>query len=334
MRAGIGRLVVPVADDAANEGLAAAVAAAGRVIGLEVLRPDDPARTPKLGIDDAVIAAGFPAALRPHLAAACQAGLRVAWFGEPMPRVRPGMPVPAAPGLVARLPVGPLGRLPLPAALGDARTAALVERNRWHNLRDALSLVPVAGRLVPTSGDREAVLRAHGAPSVRRVPFGYHPLVAGPLWEREDRDIDVLVLASRTGRGADTRMRRTAAVLRALPARYRRQVVEGVWGAERDALLCRARVILDVHRAPGNFAGLRYLLAGAAGAVHAGDPTDAPEPFVPGEHVLEADLAGLPAALCALLDDERARRRMVSAMRTLLEGELRMERMVEAVLAP
>jgi hypothetical protein len=92
-------------------------------------------------------------------------------------------------------------------------------------------------------------------------------------------------------------------------------------------------VVLDVHRVPGNFIGLRLLLALAAGAAVVTEPMDDPHPFVPGQHFIAAPLARMPDELEAILRDEPRRRRIVEAGQALIAGPLTMASSLRAVLA-
>ena len=147
------------------------------------------------------------------------------------------------------------------------------------------------------------------------------------------RDIAVTVI----GRGLRMRSSRRARILaRLLPAIERLGPVvlaDGVWGTERDAILRRTRIVLDVQNAAGNFGGLRFLTALAAGAVLVTDTVDDPFPFEPGIDHVEAPVDGLAAAIAALLDDEPRRLAMVAAGQARLVGDLAMRCSLERVLA-
>jgi hypothetical protein len=110
-------------------------------------------------------------------------------------------------------------------------------------------------------------------------------------------------------------------------------VAQDVWGADRNALLRRSRVVLNVQRVPGNFIGTRLILALAAGAVVVTDPMDDPHPFVPGVHYVEAPLGSVLDEAVALLADEPRRRRIVEAGQALLTREVSMPRSLARVLA-
>lgn len=289
---------------------------------------------------DVLIAVGLPqyyeAVLRDR-----ESGTRaIAWFGEPLPR---GASLGGSVPLAARRVVGrtlgavhrPLRRLramPLPVPLAAARAAAYIERERQANLEAAGRSSDLVDLVVTTSHDRKAELVRHGV-DARVVPFGYHERFAGSIVPSTvARDVDVVSIGSGLD-WASRRARGTKATLEALGPRLRVATPERAWGDERHALLSRARVMLDVHRAPGNFVGLRLLLALTAGVALVTEPLDDPRPFVPGVHYVEAPLADLPEAVGGLLADEPARRRIVDAGQALISSELTMERSLAAVLA-
>jgi hypothetical protein len=267
---------------------------------------------------------------------------RIAWFGEMLPRSVPGRArttrasvSPSAIGLRMAHPVlGPLTRRPLPGPLAAWRAEAVIAYVRLVNLEQARWCSGLVDRVVVTSRDRGRVLNEHGIGS-GVVPFGYHPAEAGALVAPSagERDIAVAVIGYDSAAGAG---RRSRVIARLIPAIERLGAVvrlEGVWGAERDALLRRTRIVLDVQRAPGNFGGLRLLATLAAGAVLVTDTVDDPHPFEPGIDHVEAPIDGLVAAVAALLDDEPRRRRLVEAGQARLLDELSMRRSLERVLA-
>ena len=188
-------------------------------------------------------------------------------------------------------------------------------------------------RIVVTSRDRGASLAAAGIPA-SVVPFGYHPRHAGPLTPPDSpRDIAVVVI----GTGLRTPRRRRGRILARLRPGLQRlgQVVEidGRWGDERDAILRRARVVLDIQRVPGNFTGLRWLLASAAGTVYVVEPMDDPAPFRAGVDHVEASAESLIDEVARLLEDEPRRRSIADESQRLLRGDLAMHRSLERVLA-
>ena len=85
-------------------------------------------------------------------------------------------------------------------------------------------------------------------------------------------------------------------------------------------------MVLNVGRSPGNFVGLRLVLAIAAGAVVVSEPMADPFPFVAGVHFVQAPLDGLLDAARELCADEPRRRRIAEAGQELLTSELSMGR--------
>ena len=275
----------------------------------------------------ALLGIGYQGSFGSILAAAsgCR---RVAWMGEIV------NPTVSEPGPLRRLarsramkplayPMRPFKRLPLPGPLDRARAVATLERDLGRNLRDVDALAGTVNRIVVTSRDRQAALAERGIASVA-VPFGYAAAVAGPITRPEvgDRDIIFASLARVDFRRADRR----AIVGEWSAVEPRLRHFDGSWGAPRNELLRRSKIVLNVSRSPGNFVGWRLLLALAAGAVVVSEPMTDPYPFAPGIHYVEAPLDGLLAAARDLEADEPRRRRIASAGQALLEGELAMSR--------
>jgi len=111
-------------------------------------------------------------------------------------------------------------------------------------------------------------------------------------------------------------------------------MIDGVWGAERDALLRRSKVLIDVIRIPGNFTGIRIVVGLAAGLVVVTEPLDDPRPFVPGEHFIAAPPDRLAAEALALVADEDRRRHIVETGQRFLRERLSMAACLAEVLAP
>jgi glycosyl transferase family 1 len=325
------------ASDELTLSLIAAVGAAAEESGYRTRAVDS--GTGDEGVD-VLIAVGLPEYYEPVLSGR-RAGTRaIAWFGEPLPRPASldGSVSPAARRMVGRTlrlvhrPLRRLRSMPLPAPLATARAAAYIERERQANLDAASRSSDLVDLVVTTSHDRKAALDRQGV-NARVVPFGYHERFAGSLLPSSAaRDVDVVSIGSGLD-WASRRARGTQATLDALAPGLRIARPERAWGDERHALLSRARVMLDVHRAPGNFVGLRLLLALTAGVALVTEPLDDPRPFVPGVHYVEAPLGELPAAIAGLLADEPARRRIVDAGQAMISTQLTMKQSLAAVLA-
>jgi hypothetical protein len=212
------------------------------------------------------------------------------------------------------------------------REAAAIDHERVSNLAMARWCRERGARIVVTSRDRGASLDAAGIPATV-VPFGYHPRHAGPLTPPDTaRDIAVVVVGTGLNQ---TRLRRGRILARLRPELQGfGEIVEidGRWGEERDAILRRARVVLDIQRVPGNFTGLRWLLAAAAGCVYVGEPMDDPAPFRVGRDLVQAPIETVIPAIARLLGDEPSRRSIAIEAQALLSGELAMRHCLGRVL--
>jgi hypothetical protein len=288
---------------------------------------------------DAVLAVGPPEFYdgRSDISVAVR---RIAWFGEPLPsdhshdELGNGSAVEhRLSGRAIRLLEGParrLKRLPLPRHLEDVRAAAFIDHECASNLAAALRRARTVDLVVVTSHDRARVLAGHGV-GARVVPFGYHQALAGPIVTAVDRR-DIAAVAFGSGLSWSSRRARGLRACAERLAASRLVVAPETWGPNRDALLRRSRILLNVHRVPGNFIGLRVILAAAAGAVLVTEPMDDPSPFRPGTHYVEAPLELLAEAAERLLADEPRRRRIVEAGQALLTGPLSMASSLRSVL--
>lgn len=287
---------------------------------------------------DAIIGVGYPYRYPVLQGPSCPVP-RFAWLGEPLPPADET----AASRLIRPLKLGRIldGTIAFSSAGGRRPAANLVrwrervayDRDRTHNLAAHRDASGNGVNLVVTSNDRAQSLARHGIDALV-VPFGYEVGFAGePTDPGTDRDIDLLVLGTSSTQVPTRRARITAATLAALPASIRPVIVEGgVYGSERHALLRRARVILNVHRAPGNFTGIRTVLAGAAGAVLVSEVVGMPQPFEPGVHYLEAPPDRLAGTVAEVLDDTSRRLAVGRAAQAFLVEDLTMRRSVERII--
>ena len=191
-------------------------------------------------------------------------------------------------------------------------------------------------------------INAHGVEALRvagvdarRLQLGAVPSMTAPAVER---DLDVVFLG-----GLDDRR---GAVLAELAAHlFRRNVelhlfkfdrpVEAgapglVFGAEKYALLARAKVLLNVHRGGGSagyFEWARMVETMANGTVVLTEPSTGAEPLRPGVHYAAATAEHLAHELGRLLDDEDRRGRMADAARVAVTGDLAFDRAVESMCA-
>lgn len=326
--------------DPLTDSLFASIEGAAAELGITVRAIASPADE---GLVDVLLIVGYPRSYAAFLDAP-RIARRVAWFGEPLPRNSEGNAEPSrrlrpvvatSLGLLKRG-LGPLTKSALPGVAGRLREAAAIAEERAANLADAIRCSKQVDRVVVTSRDRAGILRAHGIdPTV--VPFGYHRAGAGPLVapDGSERDVAVAVIGS----GIHERRLRRGRVVARIGPRLRSMGIgsvvnlEGVWGAERNAILSRTKVVLDIQRIPGNFTGLRFLTSMAAGAVLVAEPIDDPHPFVPGVDHLEASEEELAEVIASVVSDDECRLAIANAGQARLTADLTMRASLERVLA-
>ncbi|HEY0443317.1 MAG TPA: glycosyltransferase [Candidatus Limnocylindrales bacterium] len=317
--------------------LGAAAAAAATELGVNVRRVATVADA--RGVD-VVLGIGYPVHY-PALNDETVEGSRVAWLGEPLPP----LDEPLADRVLRLVPMGRVldasiavaafaNRGRRPARLGRWREAAAYAYDRRYNVREHSRAFATGIKLVVTSADQAASLARRGIPA-RVLPFGYHRSIAGdPVSPSTgDRDIDLLVLGTATTGVPTRRARITRDTLAGLDAAVRVVVVEdGLWGATRTAMLRRARIVLNVHRVPGNYTGIRTMLAAAAGALIVSEPVAAPSPFVAGTHYVEADEANLATAVHEHLASQPRRVALAEACQALVLEQITMRASMERLL--
>ena len=122
------------------------------------------------------------------------------------------------------------------------------------NLRKVRQGAHAFDRLIGDSVERAAALRTELETDGIAVPLGYHAAYAGPLVSGGTRPIDALFLGVYVGR-AGRRQRLVGSITRQLKRRQIDvQVVTGkMFGVPRRRTLEQARLVLDIHRIPGNF---------------------------------------------------------------------------------
>jgi hypothetical protein len=230
-----------------------------------------------------------PKALRPFVAV---------WHWEPLPPSRAsGLPRP-------KLGLRELGKIVLrdPRATDPYTNFSILKRLRQEGIVDFLA--------VSTRG-RQEFLEEQG------IASSFIPLGCGPQHGQDlglDRDIDVLFLG-------DVRMARRRRALDFLNRNGIHVTVAGswedpqYWGEHRTKLLNRTKILLNVARTAGDYSGLRMLLGAANGAAILSEPLYRPEPFLPGQHYIEAELQQLPSAAACLLQNHARRTALTAAAR-------------------
>jgi hypothetical protein len=154
---------------------------------------------------------------------------------------------------------------------------------------------------------RQAFLRRCGIES-SFVPFGYIPVLGRWLGE-EKRDIDVLFL----GRINDRRRSLIRQVQRGLSkAGFELTVVtRDCYGEQRTALLNRTKIILNLHKFPWEFPGIRLLMAMSCKALVLSEPAPDMQPYLDGRHMVVAPPNRLVETLVRYLANDAARLKVV-----------------------
>jgi hypothetical protein len=182
--------------------------------------------------------------------------------------------------------------------------------------------------LAVSSRARQAYLASRGI-QCEFVPLGYAPQVHGEDLGLE-RDVDVLFLGQM--------VRRRKELVRKITAAGAAIRTEGswsnhaTWGHSRTELLNRTKILLNLSRFPGEFAGLRLILGMCNGAMVVSEPIYRPEPFVPGEHYIEAPSEQMPQALRYYLDHAEERQKIVERARRFVTRELTLRRSLQRIL--
>ena len=157
-------------------------------------------------------------------------------------------------------------------------------------------------------------LAAMGLPRPRVVPIGWAPELER-IAPASSPDIDVLFYGS-----WNERRQRLLDELRKAGARV--EAVFGVYGAQRDALIARSRVVLNVHFFEAKvfeIVRVSYLLGNGRAVVS--ERGAAPEEEAPFEEAVAfADYDGLTRACLDLLEHDRERARLSEAGRRVMRA--------------
>lgn len=182
--------------------------------------------------------------------------------------------------------------------------------------------------LVVSSRGRQAYLTSQGISS-HFVPLGYDPAKHGEDRGME-RDIDVLFLGQllRHRKKLIARLNSAGVAVRGEGSWFSGPT----WGEGRTLLLNRTKILLNLSRFAGEFAGLRLILGMANGAMVVSEPIHLPEPFIPGTHYVEASAEQMPKVLRYYLDHPDERRQFVDRGRRFVTEELTLRRSVQRIM--
>jgi hypothetical protein len=193
-----------------------------------------------------------------------------------------------------------------------------------HGLLDVLAL--------SSSVYAEYLKQQYGIHSIL-IPRGYHPSY-GRLLDL-DRDIAVVWM----GKTRTERRKRVISWLREQLAK-RGQVMrihdgqenDLIFGEKRTRILNRARFVLNVFPHPTWELSIRYFLAATNGAVVLTEPGENRYPFVPGKHLVECAIEGMPDTVMYYLDHEEERCAIANGMINLMKRELTLEHSIANIL--
>lgn len=277
--------------------------------------------TPDLARFDAILilenCRWFPRLLRDLRRARGHRPLVIAWHWEPLP-------LPSSSGL----PPAPLHLREWAKILLRDRRAndvhsnlATLARLRREGLPDVLA--------VSSRAWQEAL--AERGIDAHWVPYGAE---AAPALARRDdaRDLETLFLGALDvprRRRIFSQLREQSVDLTAVGSWHSR----AYWGGNRSRLLRRAHAFLNVARAPGQVSADRLLLGMTHDTLVVSEPLYRPDPFVAGEHYVEARVEELPDVLRHYRENPRERDRIVARARRLVDGELRMDAMLDQLLS-
>jgi|GEM_PF-1384848 len=179
-------------------------------------------------------------------------------------------------------------------------------------------------KLFASTLERVEFLQERGIES-EHLPLGYYEGQGEDLGL--ERDIGVLFL------GAPTLRRRMKL------AYLRRRGVDvlalgdwkdpSLWGEARTRLINRSKIFLNIPRFRGQFALLRFALGASNKALIVSEPLYKPEPFVPGEHYVEASYEQMPEVIRYYLTHEKERREIAENGYRLATGQCNVSRSIE-----
>lgn len=180
------------------------------------------------------------------------------------------------------------------------------------------------------SEPRSDALRRRGIPAVT-VPFGFHSTFGRDL--KLPRDLDALFL----GQLASRRRRRIVARLeRELGRRGLGLTIAGangyLDGEARTALACRAKVLLNVLKAPGDGVQHRFLLGAATGTLVVSEPMADSGFFQPGVHFISAPVPRLAATVAHWCQADHEREKITARCQRFATEQLGIERSIGSIL--
>jgi hypothetical protein len=199
--------------------------------------------------------------------------------------------------------------------------------DHWQRIRDDVRQARLDG-IGASLACRVEFLASRGV-RAELVPVGYHPRFGTPGQDR--RDIDVVFIG-----GVERSMRKM--VLSALQDQLSRRGITllsvngNCFGAERIALLRRARIALSFAQLPWEPVGLRLLLAASCGALVVSEPMADPAPYRPGRHFVQCQRDRLADTIAWYLDHESQRQALAASAFDFISREMTLGQSLAALL--
>lgn len=206
--------------------------------------------------------------------------------------------------------------------LGSGHRLRVYGELKWLQAHGVLDVLAV------TSPVRARYWQARGLNPIV-VPLGYEERSYGKA-SGLPRDIEVGFLG-------DTRSSRRFRILRRVSGELstrgiRVDIQNGLYGNARTRFLNRTRILLNILRAPQDFVGQRFLLAGANKTLIVSEPLQDSEPFQDGQHIVVAPTGELTERIVHYLAQEDERAQLVENAYQLVTRELTIKNMVARIL--
>ena len=165
---------------------------------------------------------------------------------------------------------------------------------------------------------RQQFLERFDIPS-QFVPFGYVPQFGRWLGE-QPRDIDVLFLGRLSSRRR-IQIRRLGKTLRAAGFNFK-VVTRDCYGDERTQLLNRTKILLNIHKFPWEFPGIRLLMGMSCRTLVVSEPAPDTQPYQDGVHLVLSPAAQLGETLIRYLQSPSHREEITQRAYQFATGEM------------
>lgn len=188
-----------------------------------------------------------------------------------------------------------------------------------HGLLDVLAV---------TSTFRANYLRNYGFQPVV-VPLGYHPTYGTDLGL--EKTVDVIFLGQY--QNSLRRRRLLPPIFSELERRgVKCMLSDGSFGEERNKLLNRSKIMINILRSPQDFTGQRFLLGAANKTMIISEPIQDLEPYISGKHLVLAPHSQFTPTILEYLKTSEKRQRIVENAYQFVTQELTIEHTMSRIL--